>query len=105
MEACAAGTLATAGEGVVLVMTRPFSRASSAAQLSSMLERWVIRITVRPRISRQIAPRIVASAVASTALVGSSRMSTGLSFKRSEERRVGKECRVGWLEEGERRYR
>src|SRR5437773_4091560 len=87
MEACAAGTLATAGEGVVLVVTRPFSRTTSAAQLSSMLERWVIRITARPRISRRIAPRIAASASVSTALVGSSRISTGLSFRKARDRK------------------
>src|SRR2546427_526211 len=69
MEACAAGTLAVAGEGVVLVMTRPFSRATSAAQLSSMLARWVIRIPGRPRISRRSAPRIAASASELTAQI------------------------------------
>src|SRR5205807_6682003 len=40
-------------------------------------------MTVRSRISRRIASTITASASSSTALVGSSRISTGLSFRKA----------------------
>src|SRR5438034_841783 len=87
--------IATGAMGVVSDKTRPFSITRTAVQLCRRLDRCVMRITVRPCISRPIASTIAASASLSTALVGSSRMSTGRVVEPREQAHQGALARAG----------
>jgi hypothetical protein len=62
---------------------RPFSSRRRRSHFSRVLWRWAIMNVVRPRIKISMACMIAASVPTSTALVGSSRIRMGASFRKA----------------------